>query len=61
MKILQILILIFGLNIFANAQDKEKSFILSGTIYAPKTVVAETKITAENKDGQKFQTISDEK
>lgn len=61
MKFLRILFLIFGLAVFANAQDKEKSFILSGTIYAPKTVVAETKITAENKDGQKFQTISDEK
>lgn len=62
MKVLQILVLIFGLSIFTIAQDKEKLFVLSGIVYdAEKSLVPVTEITAKNKDGRKFQTFSNEK
>jgi len=53
MKILQILVLIFGLVIFADALKA----VLSGTIYdANGAVIPETKITAINEKGEKFET-----
>ena len=51
MKIFQVLILILGLSIFANAQKA----ILSGTVYDQTgAVIPETKITLMNKDGKEF-------
>ncbi len=62
MKVLQILALMFGLTLFVNAQNTEKSFILSGTVFdSEKAVIVGTEITAENKDGRRFKTTSDEK
>ena len=62
MKVLQILVLIFGLSVFVNAQTEEKLFVLSGTVFEPsKAVVVAADITADNKDGRKFKTISDKK
>jgi Carboxypeptidase regulatory-like domain len=62
MKVLQILVLIFGFTVFANSQNAEKMFVLSGTVFdSEKSVVPGTEITAENEDGRKFQTTSDEK
>ena len=51
MKVLQILVLIFGLTVFANAQK----VILSGTL-ADETgaVISNTKITATNTSGKTF-------
>ena len=59
MKFLQILVLIFGLVVCVNAQNSEKLFLMSGTIYdLNKAVVVATKITAESENGKKFNTVS---
>lgn len=59
MKVLQILILILGLVVCANAQKTEKLFVLSGTVYdSVKAVVSAVKLTAKN-DGHVFNTTSD--
>ncbi len=61
MKVLQILVLIFGLIVLANGQNAEKIFVLSGTVFdSAKAVVPATEVIAENKDGRNFQTTSDE-
>ena len=61
MKILQILGLIFWLTVFANGQKAEEMFVLSGTVFdSEKAVVPVTEVTAEKKNGRKFQTTSDE-
>jgi Carboxypeptidase regulatory-like domain len=58
MKVLHILLLIFVLIGFANAQDS----ILSGTVVdLNKSPLSNTAITATNADGKIFKTISDEK
>jgi Carboxypeptidase regulatory-like domain len=60
MKILQILVLMFGLAFLVNAQ--EKITLLSGTVYdADKTVVPLTAITATDSNKFVFKTISDER
>lgn len=57
MKFLQILILLFGLTIFANAQKA----ILSGTVYDMNgAVIPNTKVVAQNKSGKLFETRTDE-
>ncbi len=64
MRILQALVLIIGLAVFANAQEKEKFFTLSGIVHdysEEKAVVPLTEIVAENKDGRSFKTTSDKK
>ena len=54
MKVLRILVLIFGLVVLANAQ---KSF-LSGTVYDSNgAVILGTKVYATNVKGQKIETI----
>ena len=61
MKILQILALIFGLGICANAQNTEKIFVLSGTVYdSVKAVIPATKLIAKNNDGRIFRVISND-
>ena len=55
MRISQVLVLIFGLTIFVNAQ---KAF-LSGTLYdAVGAVIPEVKVTAVNEKGEKFETVT---
>ena len=57
MKILQTLILIFGLAVFANAQKTN----LSGTVYdANGAVIVKSKVTAVNQKGEKFETLTNE-
>ena len=57
MKILQILVLILGLSIFANAQKA----ILSGAVYdANGSVIVEAKVTAINDKGAKFVTLTND-
>ncbi len=61
MKVLQILVLMFCLVVAANAQNTEKMFILSGMVFdSEKAVIIGTEVTAENKDGRKFQATFDE-
>lgn len=51
MKILQVLVLIFGLTVFANAQKAD----LSGKVYdAVGALIVNAKITAINEKGEKF-------
>ncbi len=60
MKFLRVLIVIFGLAVFANGQNVEKTFALSGTVFDPAKVgVPKTEIIAVNKNGREFQIISD--
>jgi len=61
MKILQILVLMFGLVVFSNAQNSEKVFLLSGTVYdVNKAVIVVAKITVESENGKKFNTVSND-
>lgn len=55
MKLLQTLVLIFGLAVFANAQKT----VLSGTVYdAVGAVIVKSKVTAVNQKGEKFETFT---
>ena len=55
MKILQTLVLILGLTVFANAQKT----VLSGTVYdANGAVIVKSKVTALNQKGEKFETFT---
>ena len=57
MKILQILVLMFGLTVLANAQKA----ILSGTLYdANGAVIPEVKVTAVNEKGEKFEAVTND-
>jgi hypothetical protein len=57
MKILQILVLIFGFIVSANAQKTT----LNGTVFDPNgAVIITTKIVAVNSKGQKFESIVDD-
>ncbi len=57
MKVLQVLVLIFGLSVSANAQKT----LLSGTVYDQEgAVISETKITLTNKDGKKFEALAND-
>lgn len=57
MKFLQVLVLIFGLSIFAGAQKA----ILSGTVYdANGSVVPKVKIAAINEKGEKFEGVTND-
>ena len=57
MKVLQILVLIFGLLVVANAQKA----ILSGTVFDRNgAVIITTKVVAINVKGQKFESTVDE-
>ncbi len=57
MKVLQILVLIFGFVVLANAQKA----ILSGTVYdANGAVILDTKITAINDRGEKFKALTND-
>lgn len=61
MKFLHILVLIFGLSVFTNAQHSEKSFVLSGTVFdSVKAVVPSTLLIAKHKDGRVFKTVLNE-
>jgi hypothetical protein len=61
MKILQVLVLILGLTVFANAQRAEKIFVLGGTVYdSNKALVVSAELTAKNKDGRIYKTFSNE-
>ncbi len=60
MKVLQILVLIFGLSVFANSQARAKVF-LSGNVYdANGALIIGTKVTAINEKGEKFESITDD-
>jgi len=60
MKVLQILILIFGLSVFANSQTTNES-MLSGTVYdANGSVIPEAKVTAINRKGEKVESVTSE-
>jgi hypothetical protein len=57
MKFLQILVLMFGLVIFANAQKA----ILSGTVYdANGAVIPKTRVIATNEMGECFETLAND-
>ena len=57
MKVLRILVLIFGLTVFVNAQKAT----LSGTLYdAVGAVIPEVKVTAVNERGEKFETVTND-
>ena len=64
MKILQILVLMFGSIIAVNAQtitDRSEKSILSGTVFDDKgSVIPQTKITFKTKDGKEFSTMSNQ-
>jgi hypothetical protein len=55
MKVLQILVLIFGFAIFADAQNA----VLSGSVYDPNgALIINANVTAINEKGEKFETIT---
>ena len=57
MKILQILVLIFGLTVLVNAQKA----VLSGTVYDPVgAVIPEVKVTAVDEKGEKFESVTND-
>ncbi|CAN5609571.1 hypothetical protein BH18ACI1_BH18ACI1_03720 [soil metagenome] len=60
MKILQILVLIFGLVVCANSQTTDKS-ILSGIVYdANGSVIIKARVKAINEKGEKFETVTND-
>ena len=57
MKILRILVLIFGLTVLANAQKA----VLSGTLYdATGAIIPKEKVTATNERGEKFEALTND-
>ena len=57
MKIFQILVLIFGLTVFINAQKEN----LSGKVYDQAgAIISETRISLTNKEGKKFVTYTND-
>jgi hypothetical protein len=59
MKVLQILVLIFGLIVFANAQTTEKA-VLSGTVYDVNgAVIPGVNVVFVNQNGKRFETTTD--
>ncbi len=57
MKILQILVLMFGLVVAANAQKA----VLTGSVYDPNgSLIVNSKITAVNQKGEKFVALTNE-
>ncbi|MDQ3801509.1 MAG: carboxypeptidase-like regulatory domain-containing protein [Acidobacteriota bacterium] len=60
MKVLQILVLIFGLVVFANAQTKERT-VLTGTVYDVNgAVIPRMSVVFVNQKGERFETTTDE-
>lgn len=56
MKTLQILVLILGLTVFANAQKA----ILSGTVYDQLgSIIPDAQVVVKNKNGKMFETLTD--
>jgi hypothetical protein len=57
MKVLQILVLVFGLSVFANAQESS----LTGAVYdAQGSVITKAKVIATNEKGENFETVTNE-
>ena len=57
MKVLQILVLIFGLVVLVDAQKSA----LTGTVYdASGAVISKAKLTAVNEEGEKFETVTND-
>jgi hypothetical protein len=61
MKILQVLILIFGLSIIVNGQKQNETAILTGSVFSQiGEVISDAKITITNEKGKRFETLTDE-
>ena len=60
MKILQVLILIFGLTIIANGQEQNETAILTGSVFSQiGEIISDVKITVINEKGKRFETFTD--